>query len=167
MQFLHSFNMFDDIALVILMATFIIGIIRGLVAQLIAVGVWLIAYAAAIFGATPLTPYFASVISSPEWAHFFAFTILLVLCLLIGTIVLFVVGWILKAMPKPIGGRILAGLLGLLNGLFLIVFLAILISMGQLNNTHWATQSKFAQWLRPAVNWVAKTAELQVPHSEQ
>lgn len=143
-------TVFDWIVLAVLVVSIGVGVWRGLVSEVLALGAWVVAFIVArMFG-----------VAAGQWLH--AWLADAVLRTLAGTVLVFVAvlmlfglaRWLARSMLQAVGlgslDRLLGGLFGALRAGVALVLVVLLAGMTGLPRERWWAQSSFAPPLEAA-----------------
>ncbi|UTW45860.1 CvpA family protein [bacterium SCSIO 12696] len=140
------------IAIVVLSA--LISLVRGFVREALSLAMWLIAVVVAVKFHQPLSEQFTNLIETPSLQLIVAWIVLLVGTLLVGMLVSFLIGQLVKATGLSGTDRLIGALFGVARGLLLVLVVLILAPKAlPVNEDPWWQQSKliphflkFEQW---------------------
>jgi membrane protein required for colicin V production len=152
-------TVFDYVVLGIIAASSLLGLWRGVVAEVLALLAWVAAFVAARTWAELVSGYFAGVVAEPALRYAVAFV-----AILLGVLVLFAVGRMLLSMLLRAAGlgvldRVLGAGFGIVRGV-LIVFVAVLVAgFTGLPKSQWWRDA----WLAPPLETAAIAAKPWLP----
>ena len=170
MTFLSELTWIDIVAVVVIAASALLSLIRGLVKEVASLAVWVVAFV----GASRLSHYAAELL--PEWLsppvmQTIGFLIVLVLILLVGKLVTLALKELINAAGVGLIDRTLGMLFGIARGGLIVVVLGILAAMTSLpKDSAWQkakTKGFLELGIRTAAPWLPQEIEqrLQIPQS--
>lgn len=126
---------FDWIVILILAASVVLGLLRGLVAEIFSLASWAVAFFAAKFGAAAVAPMLPMDVESEGMRNAVGFVVVflvvLILVMLLGRLVKGAVGAVgLGGADKAVGG-----VFGLVRGVVILIGLALVAGMTALPQT--------------------------------
>lgn len=158
MAWIDELTWIDSVVLVVLFASTLLSLFRGLVKEIASLAVWVLAFVAASRLASE------AAVLLPEWIpsaieQTVAFLLILVVVLIVGKLVTL----LLKEMVSAVGigtiDRVLGMAFGAARGALIVVALAILAAMTSLpSQSSWRLSKT-----RPALEWGIKTAAPWLP----
>ncbi len=159
MAWFNELTWIDTVVLVVILASTILSLFRGLVKEIASLAVWVIAFVAA----SRLAGEAAAML--PDWIppaleQTVAFLGILVVVLVVGKLVTLALKEMVSAVGMGAIDRILGMAFGAARGVLIVVALAILAAMTSLpNQTTWRLSKT-----RPALEWGIKTAAPWLPN---
>ncbi|MFQ6082036.1 MAG: CvpA family protein [Candidatus Aminicenantia bacterium] len=129
------FNWFDYILIAILLGSFIFGLIKGLIRQVIGISAIIIGLILAIYFYKVAAELLFSFISNKIVSYLLGFLVIFLAILIIGLITSFVLSKLIRGPLKTIN-HFLGGLFGLIRGALIcmvIVFLLLIFPFSQVN----------------------------------
>lgn len=159
MAWFNELTWIDTVVLVVILASTILSLFRGLVKEIASLAVWVIAFVAA----SRLAEEAAAIL--PDWIppaleQTVAFLGILVIVLVVGKLVTLALKEMVSAAGLGVIDRILGMAFGAARGVLITVALAILAAMTSLpNQTTWRLSKT-----RPALEWGIKTAAPWLPN---
>lgn len=146
-----------DIAiLVILGASVVISVIRGFVKEAMSLVVWIAAFWVAITFSARLSGILAQWISDPMIQRVSAYVILFVITLIIGAIINFIIGQLVKKTGLTGTDRMIGIVFGLTRGVVIVSALIILSGYTTLPQSQVWSDSILIKQVEPAVESVRK-----------
>jgi membrane protein required for colicin V production len=144
----------DGVVILILAASVIISLMRGLVSEIFSLGSWIVAFLAAKWGAVEIAPLLAMDAQSEHLRYFAAFVLvflgMLIVVMLLGRLVKGAIGAVgLGGADKAVGG-----IFGLLRGLVILTGLTLAAGLTALPQTDFwknALSSRLLETLAIAV----------------
>ncbi len=170
MTFLSELTWIDIVAVVVIAASALLSLIRGLVKEVASLAVWVVAFV----GASRLSHYAAELLPdwlSPPVMQTIGFLIVLVLILLVGKLVTLALEELINAAGVGLIDRTLGMLFGIARGGLIVVVLGILAAMTSLpKDSAWQkakTKGFLELGIRTAAPWLPQEIEqrLQIPKS--
>ncbi len=153
-----SFNWADWVILGIIVVSCLFGLMRGLIKEALSVANWVIAILIAVTYRDPLASLLVNQIETPSLRQIVAFSSLFVATLVVGALVNYLIGELVKMTGLSSTDRILGMVFGLLRGF--VVVLAILLMIPpiiSIDQDPWWTESvlipdflAFEGWARTA-----------------
>ncbi len=170
MTFFSELTWIDIVAVVVIAASALLSLIRGLVKEVASLAVWVVAFV----GASRLSHYAAELL--PEWLspplmQTIGFLIVLVLILLVGKLVTLALKELINAAGAGVIDRTLGMLFGIARGGLIVVVLGILAALTSLpKDPAWQkakTKTFLELGIRTAAPWLPQEIEqrLQIPKS--
>lgn len=143
-----SFSAVDWILLAILGLSVLMGLLRGLVFELLSLLGWVAAYFAAQWLAAPIAAHLP--VGRPGSALNYAagFAVTFVVVLVVWSLAARLVRMLITASPLSAVDRMLGGVFGLLRGLVLLLTVATVLSMTPAARSPVWNESRVALWLR-------------------
>ena len=125
----------DWIVVLILTASVVLGLLRGLVAEIFSLGSWIVAFLAAKFGAAAVAPLLPMDVESEGMRNIVGFVVVflavLIIVMLLGSVIKGAVGAVgLGGADKAVGG-----VFGLLRGVVILVGLTLVAGLTALPQT--------------------------------
>lgn len=170
MTFLSELTWIDIVAVVVIAASALLSLMRGLVKEVASLAVWVVAFV----GASRLSRYAAELLPdwlSPPIMQTIGFLIVLVLILLVGKLVTLALKELINAAGVGLIDRTLGMLFGIARGGLIVVVLGILAAMTSLpKDSAWQkakTKVFLELGIRTAAPWLPQEIEqrLQIPKS--
>ncbi len=170
MTFFTDFTWIDMVVLVVVAASALLSLLRGLVKEIASLAIWVLAFV----GASRLSHYAAELL--PEWLtpplmQTVGFLMVLVIILLIGKLVTLALKELMTAAGIGVIDRTLGMLFGIARGGLIVVVLGILAAMTSLPKDPAWQNAKTKQFIelgiRTAAPWLPDEIErrLQIPKS--
>ncbi len=126
---------FDWIVVLILTASLILGLLRGLVAEIFSLGSWIVAFLAAKLGAAAVAPLLPMDVESEGMRNIVGFVVVF----LVVMIVVILLGRLIKGAVGAIGlggaDKAIGGFFGLLRGMVILVGLTLVAGLTALPQT--------------------------------
>jgi membrane protein required for colicin V production len=158
-----SFNWADWVILGIVVASSLFGLKRGLIKEALSVANWIIALLIAATFRDPLASLLANHIDTPSLRQIVAFSALFFITLMIGALVNYLIGEVIKMSGLSSMNRILGMAFGLLRGFVVVMALLLLIPpIIAIDEDRWWSDSAlipgflaFEDWARGAASATA------------
>jgi membrane protein required for colicin V production len=145
----------DYILFAVLLLSIVIGTIRGLVREVVALATWLLAVIVAWRFSGFLHPYLGGILETPLEKAWVARAIVFVVVLLIGALAGHVLAWITHtAGGQSVVDRIFGFLFGLVRGLVICGFGALLGLHLRLDGEPWWRQSHYVGYAVHVAGWL-------------
>lgn len=137
----------DWIILLILAASVLRSLMRGLVEEVFSLAAWIIAFIAAKWGAVAVGPILPIGLESENMRYFAGFAVVFLAMM----IVVFIAGHVVKSSVESVGlkgaDKFIGGLFGLLRGLVILVGLTLAAGLTQLPKTDFWRQASLTRGL--------------------
>lgn len=158
-----SFNWADWVILGIVVVSSLFGLMRGLIKEALSVANWIIAVLIAATYQDPLASLLAQHIETPSLRQIIAFSSLFFVTLLIGALVNYLIGEMIKMSGLSAVNRILGMAFGLVRGLVVVMALLLLVPpVVSIDKDLWWRESAlipgflaFEDWARDAASQLA------------
>jgi len=140
----------DWAIVVILTLSSVISLVRGFVKEALSLVIWIAALVSANIFSHRLEPLLSTSITTPSLRAITAFLLVFIGVLLLGALVNFCVGMMVKATGLSGTDRMLGMVFGLLRGLFIVMAILIYVpAYIPIKNDPWFEQSKLIPYLLP------------------
>lgn len=151
----------DYVLIGLLVVSALVGILRGLIREALSLAAWIVAiWMAARFGELP-APVFARWLADPLWQLWAGRAAIFVGVLLAGTLLAWLIGYLVNHSVITGTDRLLGMLFGLARGVVLAGLLVIALEIAGFGNESWWRQSKLIPYA------AAVGAELRSAAQEQ
>ncbi len=170
---MNNYNAMDIIILLIIFSSIIIGLLRGLISEVVSLITLIAAFAVAIYFTSPLVAKFTSTatvqhmvsqtsnsmgVNTAQPVSYMAFAlcfaVLFVATLLAGLIIRALINVAFATGVVGIGNRIFGGVFGFVRGILIAIVIIFLIQLSPLSSESWWQQSKLVPQFRPAIAWL-------------
>ena len=141
----------DAVLLGILVFSILIGLVRGLVFELMSLLGWVVAYFSAHWLAASVAPHLPIGEPGSGVNEVAAFVATFIAALMLWTLASRLVRLLVRATPLSLVDRLLGALFGLLRGALALLVAATLVSMTPLNQSEAWQASAAVPWLQSAV----------------
>jgi membrane protein required for colicin V production len=142
-----------DIALItVLVLSIVVGLMRGLVFEVLSLLGWVVAYFAAQWLAQDLAPHLPLGKPGSAVNHGAAFVALFVGVLIVWSLVSRLVSMLIKASPISTGDRLLGAGFGFIRGMVLLLVVATVVALTPLAKSAGWKDSQGAVWLHGMLN---------------
>ncbi len=162
-QWLHL-NGVDYTILAILFISFLIGIFRGFVCELISLITWVGAFLIAFKFANPAANYLIHIIDSLTVRYVIAFTLIFVVILIIGISINLLIRHLWYRTGVPIIDRILGMLFGIARGILIVAFILLFVRASALQDEPVVKHSQLIPVFVPVINWFHQVLPEKIVH---
>lgn len=131
------------------------GLFRGVVKEVIALGIWILAIWLGYNYSQSLDPWLQSYIQEKSARTVVAFLIILFGTLLAGGIVNTILSFMLKSTGLSGMDKILGMVFGFARGVFIVALILAAVKMTSLPYQQYVQNSKVIAQLNPVVNWIS------------
>jgi len=150
-------NWADWVIIGILLVSCLFGLIRGFVREALSLAIWIVAAFSARIFVGSVEPFLISIIDTPSVRTLSAFLIIFILVLLLGALVQYLIGALIKVTGLSFVDRTLGFAFGITRGLVIVMLLILLsLNLTQVKQDPWWNQSQlipfFMQWSDDAMN---------------
>lgn len=159
-----QFQVIDLILMGVIGLSSLTGLFRGVVKEVIALGIWVVAIWMGYNHAQGLTPWLQSYIQNPTACMAVAFLIIVVGVLFAGAILNFILGLVLKRSGLSSMDKLLGMCFGFARGVFTVSLLLAVLSMTSLPYQQYTQGSKVCAQLQPVVNWISGYIPMVINH---
>lgn len=142
-----SLNWVDWALLAVLALSVVIGLLRGLVFELMSLAGWFVAYMAAIWYAPQLAAWLPVGAPGSALNHSAALVVGFLAALILWGLLARLVRLLIKATPLTLPDRLLGALFGFVRGLLLLVIVATVVTLTPAAQSPLWQSSSGAQWL--------------------
>ncbi len=142
---------FDYAVLGIFAISVLLGVWRGMVGELLALGAWIAAFFAARAYADQVAPWFDGLVAQPVLRTVLAWVVMVVAVLVVVAIARKLVSLLLKATGLSVLDRMLGACFGLLRGAVVVLLAVMLAGMTPLPAAAWWREATLAPPLETAV----------------
>jgi membrane protein required for colicin V production len=161
-------NAVDYLILLVLLASMLVGAIRGFVREAVGVLAWLGGVWLAWRYAPMLEPYLGGAIGEPPASTWAARVLIVMAVLLAGWLIAAILGYLLRHSGLSIlVDRLLGLLFGLLRGAVVIAVLVLLGQFVELHRVEWWKASKLLPYASELAGWIQTFAETGMAALEQ
>lgn len=143
-------TVFDYLVLVIVMASLLLGMWRGVVGEIIALVAWVLAFFAARWWGTPVSGWFGA-IADPTLRLVAGWLAVFVGVLIAMALLRLAVRGLIRALGMSLSDRLLGIVFGLARGLLIVLILVAMGGMTALPREKWWSEAYFAAPLETAV----------------
>lgn len=144
----------DYLLIGIVVVSTLISLIRGFVKEALSLLVWVAAVFVARMFADRLAPFFADSISTPSLRLGLAYVILFVATLIVGGVVNYLVGQLVKSTGLSGTDRIIGMGFGAARGLLVACVMILIAQLTPLVDDPWWKQSVVIETLEPLTKWL-------------
>ncbi len=158
---------FDYLLLAMLLASALVGILRGLIREAMSLAIWVIAlWSAARFDAQ-VAHLFSNTIRDPLWQLWAARLVLFVGVLFAGSVLAWIVSYFVRRSVITGTDRTLGMLFGLARGVVLAGILVLALELGGFAAEPWWRESKLIPYAVAVAAELRDVAQLQLQLAEQ
>jgi membrane protein required for colicin V production len=150
-----QFQVVDLIIIGVIGLSSLTGLFRGVVKEVIALGVWIIAVWMGYNHAHSLTPWLQTYIQNPTACSAIAFIIIVIGVLLVGGILNFILGLMLRRTGLSSMDKILGMCFGFARGVFIVSLILAVVSMTSLPYQPYTQNSVICAKLQPVITWIS------------
>lgn len=154
-----SFNWADWTIFGIVIASCLFGLMRGLIKEALSVVNWIIAVLIAVTFRDPLASLLVNQIETPSLRQIVAFSSLFVATLMVGALVNYLIGELVKITGLSATDRILGMVFGLLRGFVVVMAVLLLIPpIVSIDQDNWWTESALIPGFLAFEDWTRTSA---------
>lgn len=159
-------NPFDYMLLGILVLSGLVGVLRGLIREALSLGTWVLAvWCAARFG-DQAAVLFGSTLQDPLWRLWAGRLALFVAVLFAGSVLGWLVGYVVRRSVITGTDRILGMLFGITRGVVLAGVLALALELGGFSAEPWWHQSKLLPYAAAVGGKLRDATQNQLAHRQ-
>ena len=144
----------DYLLIVIILASIIIGLVRGFVKEALSLLIWIVAFVVAIHYSEKLSQLFANSIHNVSFRIGLSFIALLVGVLVSGMLLNFIIGKVVNGTGLSGTNRLLGLIFGFLRGVVLVAGLILLAQLTNLPTTKMWQDSILLPRFQPLTVWL-------------
>lgn len=149
-----GFNWADWFIVIVITASALIGLLRGLIREAWSLFSWVVAAICTVHFATPLAHYFESFIQTPSVRVLCAGAIILVLVLIVGGLLGMLIGRVVMITGLSGTDRLLGMVFGIARGILLLAVLLMVVKLARMDGDPWWQQSQLLRYFMPMVSWL-------------
>ncbi|KTD21128.1 CvpA family protein [Legionella londiniensis] len=146
---------FDYLIITIIGLSVLTGLFRGFVKELVALGVWILAFWFAYHYSYALEPWLEPYLEDQTLRTGISFIAVLLATLTAGGLFNALLAFILKRSGLSATDRILGMGFGIIRGIFIVALLIVAVKMTSLPDQEYRQQSQFYAKFDPVVNWIS------------
>jgi membrane protein required for colicin V production len=146
----------DVFILLVLLASILIGLMRGFIRECVALVFWIIGIWAAWTLGPLVEPHLGGLLAGPQVRPWIARLLVLIAVLLAGALVGLLLGFLMRSAGMGPIDRVLGVLFGLLRGMVLVGVLVIGGELLHLNHEAWWGQSKLIPYGETIGDWLRR-----------
>jgi len=140
----------DWAIVIVLTLSSVISLVRGFIKEALSLVIWVVALVAANLFSHLLEEFLVNTISTPSLRAMTAFLLVFIGVLLIGALINYLIGLIVKATGLSGTDRLLGMLFGFVRGLLVVmIFLIYVPNYVPINNDPWFQQSRLIPYFSP------------------
>lgn len=164
---IEQFNWFDYVLSVIVFLSFIIGIKRGFLREIISIFTWIAAFAVSMLFTNKLAIYSSAFIKSEFFANIVSFFVLFIATLIVGSIFNAIITRLAQKSGLTFGDRFFGAIFGCIRGILVILLVVFVISVTNFQGSNWYQKSQLTYWLQGISSWVHDNAIKAVKQVQQ
>ena len=170
-----GYNWADWAIVIVVGISAFISLVRGFVREALSLLVWLAAFIVAFLFSEKLAPQLAGLVELPSLRYVAAFAILFVLTLIVGSLLAYVAGQLVKMTGLSAVDRLLGMMFGISRGVLIALLVLIFVPKAiPVQQDGWWQQSKLIPRVLVLENWSRRMAadltgwgKEQLDHQEQ
>lgn len=159
---MHSLGWVDWVFLGILLLSIIVGLVRGLVFEVLSLLGWLAAYLAAQWLSASLAPHLPVGAPGSPLNHAAAFVCTFIVALIVWSLVSRLLRMAIHATPLSVVDRALGATFGLARALVLLLAITTFVLLTSLAKTQAWQESRGAAWLHSALRGIKPMLPSQI-----
>lgn len=144
----------DYVLIGIIAVSTLISLLRGFLREILSLVTWILAGAVALAFTPQLAGMLESMIEIPALRAVVAFVVLFVIVLILGAVVSFLIGQVVKKNGLSGADRVLGLLFGLARGLVIVIVLVFLIGLTPMSQDDWWRESAMVDALSRTTAWL-------------
>lgn len=144
----------DYVILAIIAISALIGLARGLIREVISLGVWVLALVAAWLFYEPVAAQLAPLIATPTLRIAVAVLLLVLGVLLVGAVVAFLLSLLVEKTGLTGTDRVLGLVFGAVRGALVVALLVFLASLTPLTQDPWWEESRLLGQFQALAGWL-------------
>lgn len=152
---MSTLNWVDVAILVIIALSMLTGLVRGFVKELVALGIWVLAFWLAYHYTASVQVVLSPYIKDPSACKIAAFVLILLLTLLVGGLFNALFSFILKRSGLSGTDRLLGMGFGFIRGVFVVSLIIVVLNMTSIPKQDYVEQSGLYARFDPLVNWMS------------
>lgn len=164
---MEQFNWFDYVLAAIVFLSFIIGIKRGFLREVVSIVTWLAAFFVSILFTNQLAAYFITFVKSEFLANIISFFTLFIVVLIVGGLISAIITKLVQRSGLTVGDRFFGAIFGCIRGVLVILLIVFVISVTNFQNDNWYQRSQLTNWLQGVSTWIQTSAIKAVEHVQQ
>ena len=157
---------FDYLLLAMLLASALVGILRGLIREAMSLAIWVIALWSAARFDTAVAHLFSNTLDDPLWQLWAARLALFVGVLFAGSVLAWVVSYLVRRSVITGTDRTLGMLFGLARGVVLAGILVLALELGGFTAEPWWRESKLIPYAAAVAAELRDMAQLQLAEQQ-
>ena len=155
-------NIADAFILMIFALSMLIGLVRGLMVEVLSIVIWVLASVLAYTLGPVMAGGFAGTIEMESLRILLGYGVVFVAVLLVGAVVVFVLRKLIEGTGLTGTDRLLGMVFGALRGGALVVILILVAGLTPVANDDWWRQSRSVAWFQPLAEHVRSWLPAQV-----
>ena len=154
-----GYNWADWCIVVIVAISALISIVRGFVKEALSLLVWVLAFVVAFFFAERLAPLLTNLVSLPSLRYVAAFAALFVATLIVGSLINYLIGQLVKMTGLSGIDRLLGMMFGVCRGVLIALLVLIFVpKILPVQQDPWWQQSRLIPKILVLETWARRTA---------
>ncbi|OGT31362.1 MAG: hypothetical protein A3E87_03265 [Gammaproteobacteria bacterium RIFCSPHIGHO2_12_FULL_35_23] len=154
----NNLNFLDYVFLIVIVWFLLVGIKRGFIRQLIALLLLLLIIIGSVFYSQILANYLHIYVHNPDYALLIAFLSILIAGILLSMIINLICKIIMADTEKTFGGRLIGGLLGVIESIALLMIVTLLLTNSSWQQASWLQKSQFYLHTDSFISWLQNKA---------
>ena len=154
----------DLIIIAVIALSALTGLFRGVVKEVVALGIWVAAIWLGYTHAHDLDPWLQTYINDPSVRKAAAFIIIVIGVLFVGGIINTILSFMLKRTGLSGMDKTLGMVFGFARGVFIVALVMAAVKMTSLPYQQYLQSSAFAARLDPLVNWISGYLPVFIDH---
>ncbi|MDR3503621.1 MAG: CvpA family protein [Legionella sp.] len=150
-----QYQWIDLILIVMIGLSTITGLFRGVIKEVIALGIWIVAIWVGYNYSQSLTPWLSQFIANQTARTAAAFMIIVIGVMFAGAVINFILGLILRRSGLSSIDKILGGCFGFGRGVLMVSLVLAVLKMTSLPYQPYTQSSVICNQLQPVVNWIS------------
>ncbi|NQY44186.1 MAG: CvpA family protein [Legionellales bacterium] len=151
---MSDFNVLDLLILVIIIASALMGLLRGFVKEALSVGAWIISTWVAVAFGDELSAVVSAHVDNKILILIISYGGLFFGTLIFSTIINFLISNVVKMTGFTFTDRMMGILFGILRGVVFIAILALAAKMLSFDDAHWWSSSEYIKYFNPISEWL-------------
>ena len=149
-----AFTVFDYFVGALLLIGLLFGLARGFFRELYVLIIWFLAFALGTIFTEPFSDIAANYIKDETFAYLMTFVVIFFIVWLVGSFINLIAGLFMNSMSKSFISRLFGGVLGLVQGVIMTIFVMFLVGNIPGEKLDWFDNSVTVQNSKPLLNWL-------------
>ena len=161
---MSALNWLDGLIIVVMVASLLVGLLRGFVRESLALLVWVLALWLSYHAANTWQSLLQTHIHTETVRYWIVFAVVFVVVMVVGFIVR---AWLAKLLEKlglGVIDHVLGGLFGFIRGALIMALLLLFAQMTFMSDAKVIKESKYAGYFQPMVHWMSHRLGVVVRH---